>query len=75
MRRRDGISIEELLRRTQLCNIGTTIRRLRLRLLRLGHVMRMSGERVARQALCGQLTGTRPVGSLPVTLRGLMRKD
>ncbi len=47
MRRRDGISIEELLRRTQLCNIGTTIRRLRLRWL--GHVMRMPGERVARQ--------------------------
>jgi hypothetical protein len=71
--RRDGISIEELLRRTQLCNIGTTIRRLRLRWL--GHVMRMPGERVARQVLFGQLRGTRPVGSPPVTLRGLMRND
>ena len=73
MRRRDGISIEELLRRTQLCSIGTTIRRLRLRWL--GHVMRMPGERVARQVLFGQLRGTRPAGSPPVTLRGLMRKD
>jgi hypothetical protein len=73
LRRRDGISIEELLRRTQLCNIGTTIRRLRLRWL--GHVMRMPGERVARQVLFGQLRGTRPVGSPPVTLRGLMRND
>ena len=73
VRRRDGISIEELLRRTQLCSIGTTIRRLRLRWL--GHVMRMPGERVARQVLFGQLRGTRPVGSPPVTLRGLMRKD
>jgi hypothetical protein len=73
LRRRDGISIEELLRRTQLCNIGTTIRRLHLRWL--GHVMRMPGERVARQVLFGQLRGTRPVGSPPVTLRGLMRKD
>ena len=69
----DAISAEELLRHTQLCNIGTTIRRLRLRWL--GHIMHMPGERVARQALFGQLTGTRPVGSLPVTLRGLMRKD
>jgi hypothetical protein len=73
VRRRDGISIEELLRRTQLCNIGTTIRRLRLRWL--GHVMRMPGECVARQVLFGQLRGTRPVGSPPLTLRGLMRKD
>ena len=73
VRRRDGIGIEELLRRTQLCSIGTTIRRLRLRLL--GHVMRMPGERVARQVLFGQLRGTRPAGSPPVTLRGLMRKD
>ncbi len=76
VRRRDGISIEELLRRTQLCNIGTggaTIRRLRLQWL--GHVMCMPGERVARQVLLGQLRGTRPVGSPPVTLRGLMRND
>jgi hypothetical protein len=72
VRRRDGISIEELLRRTQLCNIGT-IRRLRL--WWLGHVMRMPGERVTRQVLFGQLRGTRPVGSPPVTLRGLMRND
>jgi hypothetical protein len=71
VRRRDGISIEELLRRTQLCNIGTTICRLRLRWL--GHAMRMPGERVARQVLFGQLRGTRPVGSPPVTLRDLMR--
>jgi hypothetical protein len=28
-----------------------------------------------RQVLFGQLRGTRPVGSPPVTLRGLMRKD
>jgi hypothetical protein len=55
------------------CSIGTTIRRLRLRWL--GHVMRMPEERVARQVLFGQLTGTRPVGSPPVTLRGLLRKD
>jgi hypothetical protein len=33
------------------------------------------GERVARQVLYGQLRGTRPVGSPPVTLCGLMRKD
>ncbi len=46
VRRRDGISIEELLRRPQLCTIGTTIHRLRL--WWLGHVMRMPGERVAR---------------------------
>jgi hypothetical protein len=71
--RRDGISVEELLRRTQLCNIGTTIRRLRLRWL--GHVMRMPAESVARQVLFGQLRGTSPVSSPPVTLRGLMRKD
>ncbi len=38
VRRRDGISIEELLRRTQLCNIGTTIRRLLLRWLGLESV-------------------------------------
>ncbi len=37
--------------------------------------MRMPGERVARQVLFGQLRGTRPVGSPPVTLRGLMRND
>jgi hypothetical protein len=37
--------------------------------------MPMPGERVARQVLFGQLRGTRPVGSLPVTLRDLMRKD
>jgi hypothetical protein len=37
--------------------------------------MRMPGERVARQVLSGQLRGTRPVGSPPVTLHGLMRKD
>jgi hypothetical protein len=73
VRWRDGISIEELMRCTQLCNIGTTISRLRLRWL--GHVMRMPGERVARQVLFGQLRGTRPVGSPPVTLRGLMRND
>jgi hypothetical protein len=46
-----------------------------LRLRWLGHVVRMPGERVARQVLFGQLRGTRPVGSSPVTLRGLMRKD
>ncbi len=73
VRRRDGISTEELLRRTQLCNIGTTIRRRRLRWL--GHVTRMAGERAARQVLFGQLRGTRPVGSPQVTLRGLMRND
>jgi hypothetical protein len=73
VRRRDGIRTEELLRHTQLCNIGTTIRRLRLRWL--GNVMRMPGERVARQVLFRQLRGRRPVGSPPVTLRGLMRKD
>ncbi len=67
------IIIVELLCCTQLCNIGTTIRRLRLRWR--GHVMRMPGERVARQVLFGQLRGTRPVGSPPVTLRGLMLKD
>ncbi len=43
--------------------------------LLLGHVMRMPEERVARQVLFGQLRGTRPIGSPPVTLRGLMRKD
>jgi hypothetical protein len=37
--------------------------------------MRMPGERVARQVLFGQLRGTRAVGSLLVTLRGLMRED
>ncbi len=37
--------------------------------------MRMPGERVARQVLFGQLRGTKPVGSPPVTLRGLMRND
>jgi hypothetical protein len=65
-----GQGNEELLRRTQLCNIGTTIRRLRLRWL--GHVMRMPGERVARQVLFGQLRGTRPVGSPPVASCGMM---
>ncbi len=45
-----------------------------LRLWWLGHVGRMPGERVARQVLFGQLRGTRPGGSTPVTLRGLMRK-
>ena len=29
----------------------------------------------ARQVLFGQLSATRPIGSLPVTLCGLMRKD
>ena len=43
--------------------------------LPMGHVMRMPGERVARQVLFGQLRGTRPVGSPPVTLRGLIRND
>jgi hypothetical protein len=39
--------------------------------------MRMPGERVARQVLFGQLRdrGRRSVGSPPVTLRDLMRKD
>jgi hypothetical protein len=37
--------------------------------------MRMPGECVAQQVMFGQLRGTRPVGSPPVTLRGLMRKD
>jgi hypothetical protein len=64
---------EELLRRTQLCNIGTTVRRLRL--WWLGHVMRMPGERMARQVRFRQLRGTRPVGSLQVSLCGLMHKD
>jgi hypothetical protein len=41
----------------------------------VGHVMRMPGERVARQVLFGQLRCTRPVGSPPVTLRGLIRND
>jgi hypothetical protein len=41
----------------------------------LGHVMRMPGERVARQVLFGQLRVTRPVGSPPVSLHSLMRKD
>jgi hypothetical protein len=35
----------------------------------------MPGERVASQVLFGQLRGTRPVGSPPVSLRSLMRKD
>jgi hypothetical protein len=35
----------------------------------------MPGERLARQVLFGQLRGTRPVGSPPVTFRGVMRKD
>jgi hypothetical protein len=39
------------------------------------HPIMMPGERVARQVLFGQLRGTRPVGSPPVTLRGLMRND
>ncbi len=30
---------------------------------------------MAQQVLFGQLRGTRPVGSPPVTLRGLMRND
>jgi hypothetical protein len=72
VRRRDGISIEELLRRTQLCNIGTTICRLRLQWL--GHVMRMPGK-CGMACLFGQLRGTRTVGSPPLTLRGLMRND
>jgi hypothetical protein len=37
--------------------------------------MRMLGERVAWQVLFGQLRGTRPVGSPPLFLRSLMRKD
>ena len=37
--------------------------------------MGMPGERVAWQVLFGQLIGTMPVGSPPVSLRGLMRKD
>jgi hypothetical protein len=71
--RSDRISTEELLRRTHLCNIGTTIHCLWLQWL--GHVMQMPGERVAPQVLFGQVRGTRPVGSPPVSLRGLMRND
>jgi hypothetical protein len=37
--------------------------------------MGVPGERVAWQILFEQLTGTRPIGSLPVSLRSLMRKD
>jgi hypothetical protein len=73
VRRSDGISKDELLCRTQQCHIGTAIRRLRLQWL--GHVMRMPGERVARQVLFGQLRGTRPVDLPPVSLHSLMRKD
>jgi hypothetical protein len=67
----DGISTEELLRRAQQHHDGT-IRCLRLRCL--AHIMRMTGEHEARQVLFGQLRGTRPVGSPPMTLRSLMHK-
>ncbi len=38
-------------------------------------VMRMPDERVARQVLFGQLRVTRPVGSPPPNLRGIMCRD
>jgi hypothetical protein len=67
----DSVSKEELLRCTPQHHIGTNISRLQW----LGHVMCMPGERVARQVLFGQLRGTRPVGSSPVSSRSFMSKD
>ncbi len=75
----DGISMEDLLRRTQLCSVGTTIRRLRLRWCHQPagpcHAHAWRACRTSRQVLLGQLRDTRPVGSPPVTLRGLMRMN
>ncbi len=69
----DRLSNEELLKRSGSRSMSHTLRRIRLRWL--GHIGRLSDDRLTKRLLFSQLGGQRAIGKPPKNIRRLYHED